>query len=66
MTIKEKIIKQKGKYLITYKDNTKIVIDLDNMLYDSQFIYDYDKMQQTLTIEQLDVLLKNIKSIKKI
>ena len=35
MNFKEAVLKQKGKWQITYKNNYKLVLDLDKMLYDT-------------------------------
>lgn len=75
MTLKEQIIKQKGKWLITYKKKKwsgeryvldKMVLDLDNMLFDDYEWYKLSDMQGDITIDQIDNILKGVKSIKRI
>jgi len=65
MTIKDMIKKQKGKWKIKYTDNYIIVIDLDNMLWDS---YRWYRATGTLEAEitNIDELLKNIISYERI
>lgn len=67
MTIREMVMKRKGKWLINHKDNYKVVIDLDKMVYDTYDWYKTDGcLQQELTNEILDDLFKRITICRKI
>ena len=66
MNFKEAVLKQKGKWQITYKNNYKLVLDLDKMLYDTIEWYSQKELHQEITIGNIDTLLSNVKSIKKI
>ena len=65
MTINEMIKEQRGIWKITYRDNYKIVIDLDNMMWDE---YTWYKATNELENEIVDIdsFLKNIIEYKKI
>ena len=73
--MKEKILKVKGKWLITYENKSwngkkhvldKIVIDLDNMMFDDYEWYKLGEMQGELDINKLDDLLKGARSISRL
>lgn len=73
--MKEKILEQKGKWLITYNNKKwngkryvldKMVLDLDNMLFDDYEWYKLDEMQGEADINKIDDYLRDAKSIKKI
>lgn len=73
--LKDKILKQKGKYLIIYTDKIwngkryvldKMVLDLDNMLYDSYDWYKLNEMQNEASLDKIDDYLKGAISIRKI
>lgn len=66
MNFKEAVLKQKGKWQITYKNNYKLVLDLDKMLYDTIEWYSQKELHQEITNDNIDTLLSNVKSIKKI
>lgn len=67
MSFKEMILKQKGKWLINHTDNYKVVIDLDNMLYDTYDWYKaYGMVEQELTEEIIDELFKNTTECKRL
>lgn len=66
MNFKEAVLKQKGKWQITYKNNYKLVLDLDKMLYDTIEWYSQKELHQEITNGNIDTLLSNVKSIKKI
>lgn len=73
--MKEKILEQKGKWLITYNNKKwngkryvldKMVLDLDNMLFDDYDWYKLCDMQGEADINKIDDYLRDAKSIKKI
>lgn len=73
--MKEKMLEQKGKWLITYNNKKwngkryvldKMVLDLDNMLFDDYEWYKLDEMQGEVDINKIDDYLRDAKSIKKI
>jgi hypothetical protein len=73
--MKEKMLEQKGKWLITYNNKKwngkryvldKMVLDLDNMLFDDYEWYKLDEMQGEADINKIDDYLRDAKSIKKI
>ncbi len=73
--MKEKMLEQKGKWLITYNNKKwngksyvldKMVLDLDNMLFDDYDWYKLDDMQGEADINKIDDYLKYAKSIRKI
>lgn len=73
--MKEKMLEQKGKWLITYNNKKwngksyvldKMVLDLDNMLFDDYDWYKLDDMQGEADINKIDDYLKDAKSIRKI
>lgn len=73
--MKEKILERKGKWLITYNNKKwngkryvldKMVLDLDNMLFDDYEWYKLDEMQGEADINKIDDYLRDAKSIKKI
>lgn len=73
--MKEKMLEQKGKWLITYNNKRwngkryvldKMVLDLDNMLFDDYEWYKLDEMQGEADINKIDDYLRDAKSIKKI
>ena len=75
MSLKEKILKQKGKWLITYIDKIwngkryvldKMVLDLDNMLYDDYEWYKLNDMQNEADLNKIDDYLKGARSIKRL
>ena len=75
MSLKEKILKQKGKWLITYIDKIwngkryvldKMVLDLDNMLYDDYEWYKVNDMQNEADLNKIDDYLKGARSIKRL
>lgn len=75
MSLKEKILKQKGKWLITYIDKIwngkryvldKMVLDLDNMLYDDYEWYKQNDMQNEADLNKIDDYLKGARSIKRL
>ena len=75
MSLKEKILKQKGKWLITYIDKIwngkryvldKMVLDLDNMLYDDYEWYKQNDMQNEADLNKIDDYLKGARNIKRL
>ena len=67
MSIKEMILKTGGIWKITYINNYKIVIDLNNNSYDTFDFYNvYGVLENELTTEKFNQLFRNIKECKKI
>lgn len=73
--LKSEILKQKGKWLIIYADKIwngkryvldKMVLDLDNMLYDNYDWYKYNDMQNEASLNKIDDYLKGAISVRKI
>jgi hypothetical protein len=66
MNIKEAILKAKGKWLLVMKDKSKWVIDLDNDMFDSFKWYKETKTLESELLDNLDNLLKDVLSAKRI
>ena len=67
MKIDDLILKTKGTWKIIYKDNYKIVVDLDNMMFDTLEWYKaVGILEQELTNEKLNNLFKNTVECQKI
>lgn len=65
MSIKDWILKDKGKWLFTYKDNSKWILDFDNMTFDTYNWYKaYGVLENEIT--DIDDWFKNVVSCKKI
>ena len=60
MNIIDMILKSKGVWIVTFPDQTKWVIDLDNMMFDNYKWYKaVGTIESDLDNEQLDTFLKS-------
>ena len=67
MSIQEMILKQKGIWLFKYRDNYKIIVDLDKKLYDEYKWYKtMGTLEQEIDEETNKWLFKNVVECKKI
>lgn len=67
MSIQEMILKQKGIWLFKYRDNYKIIVDLDKGLYDEYKWYKVmGTLEQEIDEETNKWLFKNVAECKKI
>ena len=65
MSIKDCMLKQKGRWILTKKDNWKIIIDLDKEVWDDLKWYKKTGTMDNV-IENLDELIKGVYDIKKV
>ena len=66
MTIREQMLKQKGKWKIVTKDKSKYVIDLDNMIFDSYDWYKQGQLNSELDIDTFNKIMDCMKSVNRI
>lgn len=64
MNIKDEMLRQKGKWLITYGDNSKFLVDLDTMEFDSLGWY-LNNGRLENNIYSIDEILINVRYVKK-
>lgn len=64
MSIKDMMLKQKGKWMVKFRDKSKWIIDLTNMSYDS---FEWYKATGTLDneIDDLDKWFKGVIEYKR-
>lgn len=66
MTIREQMLKQKGKWKVVTKDKAKYVIDLDNMIFDSYDWYKQGQLNSELDIDIFNNIMDCMKSVNRI